>query len=77
MTFSRHADGSVTVDEFPDEVTMSQLLMDGAERSRISMEQDRIRIRVANGEATYIISDRDPVLKTLDLTRLYSKMWKV
>lgn len=73
MTFTAHADGRVTVDQFDEIITVSSLF-DSRFPQWMSIEGDRVRFHVSNGEATYIVTDVDAPYETFTLSRLYFKM---
>ena len=58
MAFTRHDDGSVTVDRFVDQCLISEELLNAAEPELIRIDGDKFTITVRNGSATYEVVER-------------------
>jgi hypothetical protein len=60
MSFTRHDDGTVTVDRFVDDTWFSIELLRKANPAFVQYDGDIVTITAANGTARYRIVERDP-----------------
>ena len=76
--FTKHGDGSVTVDCFPDEIAVSESFLAAAqgEPALFRRDGDRLWITVANGTACYVLDARECALwrGRLHAHRLYGSV---
>lgn len=61
-TFTRHADGTVTVDYWPDQTVLMTTLLDVCDPTYVRRDGDLILITVSNGHAIYRV-DRDDAMR--------------
>lgn len=75
MIFTKHDDGTITVDEWDVETLISQELLENAWSEVISRDEDVISIKVSNGWAEYRIVGTT-FLGQLEVQLIEAKRWE-
>jgi hypothetical protein len=74
ITLRHREDGSVElVGAWPETAVFAQELLDGADPALLRTEGDRLRLTLANGEAEYLVTDRDAFTMLVTASRLYAR----
>lgn len=76
ILFTRHDDGRVTVNCFPPTIEVTEKFlrdMAGAGATSLArLQGDRLILAVANGEATYLVEEADPIRNVRRCVRLHA-----
>jgi hypothetical protein len=71
MVFTRHDDGRITANGFPDEVEITDEFLASADPSLVNRDGDRLWIAVANGRACYLLVEYSLACRAWRAARLY------
>lgn len=60
LTFTRQADGTVTADNWPEEIEVEVGVVDLFDNDLVSLTDDVLVFNAANGKATYRVTEQRP-----------------
>ncbi|MBI3971695.1 MAG: hypothetical protein HY332_10445 [Chloroflexi bacterium] len=76
LVFRRQPDGSVTVNEFPEEVDVNEAFVAELVPTLVHIRRGRLYIQAANGEAVYVPVGESRLRGCVRYGRLYVRMTK-